>query len=200
MWILPSLGRPHNAKRFLNAYIETDATTPVLLRINENDGGYEDIQYQNWIVEVGPRLPLSYIYNSIYQRYRCDWYGFVADDVVPKTHKWDTRLIEVAGTDSMAVPNGGHEPNGTPHFVLGGDLVRSIGWLSLPGLNRLYIDTVWADIASARGVLRRVPEVVLEHLHFSNGKALMDSTYRKPKKAEDKIIYENWKHNWRNAC
>lgn len=192
MWILPSRGRPHNVDRFLKAYVETGATTPVLLRLDDDDLGY-NVSHKSWIVEVGPRVPLSCVYNSIYQRYRCQWYGFIADDVVPKTHEWDRKLIEIAGDDGMAVPSGGHEDHGTPHFVLGADLVKSIGWLCLPGLHRLYIDTVWGDIASQLGVLRRVPEVVLSHHHFSNGKALMDATYRKPCREEDRNIYQNWR-------
>lgn len=192
MWILPSRGRPHNVARFLQAYESTGATTQVLLRIDDDDSGY-DVSHENWIVEVGPRLPLSDIYNGIYRHYRCPWYGFIADDIVPETLNWDTRLIDVAAHDGMAVPSGGHELHGTPHFVLGADLVHSVGWLCLPGLHRLYIDTVWGDIASQRGVLRRVPEVVLAHHHFSNGKALMDATYRKPNRDEDRKTYENWR-------
>ena len=192
MWILPSRGRPHNVGRFLQAYENTGATTQVLLRIDDDDSGY-DVSHDNWIVEIGPRLPLSSLYNDIYQRHQCQWFGFVADDVVPETRGWDARLIDVAGRDGMAVPSGGQ---GTPHFVLGADLVDSMGWLCLPGLHRLYIDTVWNDIALQRGVLRRVPEVVLSHHHFSNGKALMDATYRKPNRDEDRKTYENWRSLW----
>lgn len=190
MWILPSRGRPHSVLRLLKAYEETEASTPVWLRLDEDDSGYA-INHPNWEVSAGPRVPLSQIYNEAYQR-KTDWYGFIADDVVPLTKHWDRLLIAVAGRDGMSVPSGGHEPNGAPHFVLGGDLVRSMGWLCLPGLHRLYIDTVWQDIATKLGVLRRVPEVVLEHRHFSNGKALMDATYRKPNKASDRKIYEAW--------
>lgn len=93
----------------------------------------------------------------------------------------------------MSVPAGGETTGGCPHFVLGGDLVRSIGWLSLPGLDRIYIDTCWEKIAKRRGVYREVHNVKLEHHHFSNGKALMDSTYRKHHKPQDKVIYDNWR-------
>lgn len=195
MWILPSRGRPHNIARLLRAYQDTEATTPVLLRLDDDDGGY-DVSHKNWIVEVGPRQSLSCIYNDAYRRHQSSWYGFIADDVVPETPHWDARLIEAAGHDGMAVPSGGHEEGGTPHFVLGAALVESMAWLCLPGLKRLYIDTVWADIARVCGVLRRVPEVVLAHHHFSNGRALMDATYRKPDRQEDRKTYENWRQKW----
>ena len=197
IFVLPSRGRPHNIARFITEYKETGATTPVWLRLDDDDPSGYVCDHPNWIVEIGQRVPLSEIYNDAYWKFPGSaWFGFIADDVVPKTNQWDTRLIEAAGRDGMAVPSGGHDPNGAPHFVLGGDLVRSIGWLCLPGLHRLYIDTVWLDIATQRGVLRRVPEVLLEHLHFSNGKALMDQTYRKPNREADRKIYTQWRNAW----
>lgn len=197
MWILPTRSRPHNLQRLLQAYIDTGASTLVWVRIDDDDpmSGAAVVNHLNWSVTIGKRKPLSEIYAEAFERFRdASWFGLIADDVVPLTDGWDGRLVEVAGTDGMAAPSGGHEDYaGAPHFVLGGDLVRSIGWLALPGLNRLYIDTVWWQIAEAKGVLRRVPEIVLEHRHFSNGKAMMDSTYRKPLKNQDKATYETWK-------
>ena len=198
MWILPSRSRPHNLRRLIDAWVKTGATTQVELCIDYDDPFRE--QYETttippaWHIVVGHRSPLSAIYNNSYERCRtAPWYGFISDDVVPIDDDWDIKLIEAAGSDGMAVPTGGETTGGCPHFVLGGDLVRSVGWLSLPGLDRIYIDTVWGDIAKRRGVYREIPNVKLEHHHFSNGKAFMDSTYRKHHKTQDKVIYDNWR-------
>jgi len=191
LWILPSRGRPQNINRLIDAYNKTGAITPVWLRLDEDDVQPEYDLPQGWTVEVGLRKPLSEIYNEFFAKYpNLPYYGFIADDVVPKTQDWDRALIRAARSDGMAVPAGGEA---TPHFVLGGELVRSVGWLSLPGLDRLYIDTVWANIAEDRGVLRFLPEVLLEHRHFSNKKALFDRTYVKNSKESDKIVYQTWK-------
>ena len=191
MWIIPSRARPHNLARLIGACIETGMSTEAWIRVDDDDamlGGYLALDRPaGWRLEIGPRRPLSEVYAEAFVSGR-EWWGFIADDVVPETPGWDRRLISVAGPDGMAVPAG----EGTPHFVLGAELVREIGWLALPGLDRIYIDTVWADIARSRGVLRRVPEVVLRHRHFSNGLALRDATYRKRHKAEDRRIYEAW--------
>lgn len=200
-WILPTRSRPQNIQRLIDAWSKTGASTPVELCVDSDDpclSQYEEIPMPHgWELIIGLRGPLSAIYNAAHERHRhSEYFGFIADDVVPITSGWDSILIETAGRDSMAVPAGGHNPGGAPHFVLGGDLVRSVGWLSLPGLDRLYIDTAWQDIATARGVLRRVPEVVLEHRHFSNKKALIDATYLKHRKAQDKLIYDNWRQKW----
>jgi len=199
-WILPSRSRPHNIKRLVDAYLKTGASTPVLLRLDDDDpalDGYKEISYPDgWVVWKAERKTLSGYYNEVYDRTNYDWYGFIADDVIPETDEWDRKLIEIADSDGMAVPAGAHgdinSENGSPHFVLGGDLVRETGFLCLPGLDRIYIDTVWAHIARKKGVFRHVPDVVLKHLHFSNG-APMDKTYLKSNKDKDFALFQSFK-------
>lgn len=201
MWVLPSRGRPHNIERLVYLYNRTGATTPVWLRIDEDDARLPEYQALNlpllWQLCVGPRVPLSEVYNEAFKR-TCLWWGFIADDVLPRTPFWDRELIGAAGSDGMAVPSGGHDPDGAPHFVLGYKLPISMGWLALPGLDRLYIDTVWADIAKSRKVFCRVPNVVLYHAHFSNRGALKDETYKKYNKDRDKFVYEAWTVKYHN--
>jgi hypothetical protein len=198
MLIIPSRGRPHNLRRLIDACQITGCVSPAIIRIDDDDSCLPEYRAltlpSGWVLVVGSRAPLSTIYNEVYQaNHQQQCWLFLADDVVPVTPHWDRKLIEIAGSDGMAVPAGGESTGGCPHFVLGGELVRSIGWLALPGLDRLWIDTVWHDIAEQRGVLRHVPWVTLEHLHFSSGKALFDRTYKKEKKAQDRAIYEAWK-------
>lgn len=198
MWVLPSRGRPHRLYYLVTACLATGMTTPVLVRADDDDPalpGYLALALpKGWDVVSAPRTGLAALYNNAFRAQPdADWYGFLADDVAPLSPEWDRVLIEASGLDGMAVPAGGETTGGTPHFVLGGNLVRSMGWLALPGLDRLYIDTAWALIAKARGVYRERPDVRLEHRHFSNGKALFDATYRKPNKVKDKEIFTNWK-------
>lgn len=173
-------------------------STPAVVLVDDDDPclpSYRQIPLPTgWSLEVGPRAGLSQLYNRAYSWRRDEaWYGILCDDVIPETECFDRRLIAIAGEDGMAVPAGGHEPGGAPHFVLGRGLPERTGWLSLPGLKRLYIDTVWVDIAMDLRVLRRVPDVILRHHHFSNGLALKDRTYHKPQAAADKAVYEAWR-------
>lgn len=175
-----------------------DMSTPAWVRLDEDDpmlGGYESLEKpSDWTFAIGQRKPLSEVYNEAFGLFQdADWIGFLADDVVPETRNFDRLLIEAAGKDGLAFGDDGINGDArAPHFVLGGNLVRSVGFLSLLGLKRLYVDTFWSDVARARGVRRYLPNVKLTHLHFSNRKALMDSIYRKPGKIEDMMIYEKW--------
>lgn len=198
--VIPTRGRPQNLQRLVHACAETGCSTPAWVRLDSDDSflsQYQDITFPaGWDVVVGQRLPLSAVYNEILtKKPDTPYWFFIADDVVPKTDGWDTKLIQKALPDGMAVPAGGHDLEGAPHFVLSGDLVRSVGWLALPGLSRIYIDQVWIDIANERGVLRRIPDVILEHRHFSNRLSLFDETYRKPHKKRDREIYNRWRRN-----
>jgi hypothetical protein len=179
-------------------------STPAAVLLDTDDpclSGYQGLS-MNWAIEIGPPGGLSDIYNQAFTRHPDrEWYGILCDDVVPETDCFDLRLIEAAGSDGFAFGddgiNGGKHAT---HFVIGGDLVRSVGWLSLPGLDRIYIDTVWNDIARSRDVHHYIPHVKLTHHHFSNGKALFDQTYRKTRKDHDRALYEAWKQRKDRKC
>ncbi len=197
MWVCPSRSRPHNVERLLKAFWETGARPCIILGLDDDDpmlGGYPS----GFLRVQGARRPLSAIYNEVFDALPAlDWYGVLADDVVPETRGWDRALIDAAGSDGLAFGDDGiNGPDHATHFVLGGDLVREFGGLALPGLDRTFIDTAWNHIARRRGVLQYLPEVKLTHMHYSNRTALMDATYRKHHKAEDRIIYNDWKQDY----
>lgn len=195
MWVCPSRSRPDNCRRLFAAGI----STPGFLCVDHDDpliDEYRRLELPGmWSLDVNTRAPLSEIYNRVFEANpHREWYGLGADDIVPETPDWDHKLVAAAGNDGIAYADDGinGEKHGT-HLVIAGSLVREMGWLALPGLSRLYLDTVWNDIGRARGVLRYLPEVVLRHHHFSNGLALFDGVYRKPDKARDREIYQRWK-------
>ena len=198
MWIVPSRFRPYYLGRLIEACLETGLSGPVLARVDDDDPLLSEYRAlalpDTWRLAVGPRKGLAAIYNDIFAAAPAeDFYGLLADDLVPETTVWGRTLTREAGRDGLAFGDDGI--NGgrlATHPVLGGDLVRRTGWLALPGLDRLFIDTVWTQIARAAGVLRYRPDVKVTHWHFSNGRALMDRTYRKPRSAEDRAIYQAW--------
>ena len=199
MWFLPSRSRAGNVKRFFEAYRRTGAVSPGVLRIDADDAGdYLGIELPvGWSLHIGQRMTLGEMTNEFFQlNPLAPWYGLIGDDVVPVTLGWDKTLISLAGRCGIAYPNDNHQaPQLACHMVIGGDLVREMGWLALPGLDRLYIDTVWTDIGRGRAVMVYAPGVLVEHYHFSNGKAPMDAVYKKPNAQRDALCYEAWRAN-----
>ena len=73
-----------------------------------------------------------------------------------------------------------HGFKGAPHFCIGGDLVRAVGWLAAPWFRHNFIDTTWFYLAKELGVRRALPDITFEHLHPLNPehKDLDDDIYR----------------------
>ena len=76
--------------------------------------------------------------------------------------------------------------------VIGGDLVRRWGWFIYPGLSRCYGDDIITASGKALGCITYLPDVQLEAMHWSNGKAPRDEGYVYPDHEQDKAIYEAW--------
>lgn len=201
MWVVPSRSRPHNIARLITAWRDTGATTPAVLCLDSDDpnlSAYKTLSMPlgcGWRMMVGRRKALSAWYNRVFRRWpELAWYGVFADDVLPETEGWDRTLIEAAGSERMAFGDDGiNGPWHATHFVLGGDLVRRQGWLAYPRLRRIYIDTIWNEIADAAGARVYLPDVKITHLHPAARLALVDSIYRKSHKEHDRRAYERWK-------
>lgn len=203
MWLIPSRARPSNIMRLVSACRQTDMVTPAVILLDSDDttvGSYMAIELpENWTISISERVPLGEIYNRAFAAMPVlEWYGIFADDVVPETMGWDTALINAAGADGLAYGDDSVDENSATHFVIGGDLARSVGWLGLPGLDRLYIDTAWNDIAEQRSVKRYLPKIKITHHHFSNRLALMDATYKKTSQDSDRAVYETWRRGVMN--
>jgi len=201
MWFLPSRGRPANLERFVKAYTETGATTPVYLWFDLDDPRlkeYQDVEIpDNWAVHVNGSRNIGEMMNQFVKTFPdAAFYGFLADDCLPRTPGWDKALIEAAGDWGIAYPNDLFQGEKLCTFpCCGGRLVRELGWWALPGLRHLFIDDALMTVGKRIGRLTYLPDVVLEHLHFGNGKAPMDETYVKTSHAEDEAVFQAWKND-----
>lgn len=199
MFIVPTRGRPQNLRRLIAACLARGNSYPWTVRVDANDvrlDGYKAIPLpENWSMVVGPQRPLSELFNEIYERdTSLAFYGIMADDVVPGSHGWDRVLVAAAGSDGLSYGNDGiNGPDHWTHGVIGGDLARTLGWIHLPGVDRLYADTALEEYARAKGLLRYCPAVKLTHYHFSNGLAEYDETYQKPRALNDEAVYLAWR-------
>jgi len=207
MFSLPSRSRPHNLRRFLDAYEATYATHPVWLRLDQDDprlGEYDAIHLpENWLKTVGPRHP-NRCNGCVAEMFalfpREPVYGLLADDLIPRTESWDRALIEAAGPDRLAYGDDGlHGQNLATHPVIGGELARTIGWLVLPTVLHSFVDTALFAIAHRSGRLVYLPDVKLEHMHpLAKGddgkpKAEMDEVYRFPETyIQDQAAFYKW--------
>lgn len=105
-------------------------------------------------------------------------YGWLADDTFPRTPGFDRLLAERAGRFGLSYADDGGVVSEealregrdlSSGLCWGGELVRAVGWWSLPGLRGAWIDVSWLDIVRPLHLYRYSPEVLVEHRSHRNG-------------------------------
>ena len=97
MWILPTRSRPDNCQRLVKHWKETNSSTPVLVRLDHFDPFLKELLKIDWpdtfIISVGEREGVAKATNEVFLKYPNEpWYGFLADDFIPRTEFWDLKL------------------------------------------------------------------------------------------------------------
>jgi hypothetical protein len=200
MWSLPTRGRPESLKRFINCYKDTNASSTVYVRVDDDDVSLNDYMQvklpDTFELIVGPRIGLKSSMEEMFHKYPNEpWYGLAADDLIPKTQYWDQLLVNEAGLKRIAYPNDmGKDPTLPTHPVIGGNLVRAVGWFGHPDCYHFYLDNAWKFIGERLENIVRLEDVVVEHLHYSFKKSSKDQTYldQKPNMQTDGEAFNKW--------
>lgn len=200
MWILPTRSRPSSCLRFIDAWHKTQASTTVYVRLDNDDPELNELINLPWpgtfTIAVGPRLGISRAMNELFEKFPNEpWYGFLADDLLPQTPNWDLLLAEQAGSLNISYPNDqGSNITLPTHPVVGGDLVRAIGWFGFPHTHHYFVDTVWQFLGEKLDNIYRLDHVLVEHLHHSFEKSTKDQIYQEAseKSRADKQAYRAW--------
>jgi hypothetical protein len=123
--------------------------------------------------------------------------GFVGDDHRFRTPGWDAAIEDylelhpgVAYADDLLK----RQELPTQWFV-SRSIVDVFG-MGLPGLFHLYIDDYWKTLAAGAGCLYYMPDLIIEHMHPTVGKAEWDDGYRAVNAPEmyahDNAVFTAW--------
>ena len=190
MWLIPSRGRPKQLARLASV---SSQKAVVVLDQDDADNYAAVPMPESWQTVILPRCDTGTRLNRIFAMFpNEEYYGLAADDIDPPMG-WDTILAERASARDIIWPEDGIA-NQCTHPVLGGDLVRAVGYIAPPCLRHFYIDTFWGDIAKHLPITGLLMDININHCHFSTGKSPMDDTYRnRPSSAVDKASYNAFK-------
>lgn len=178
--VVPSRGRPGNAGRLAAAMAETcRARTSLLFGLDDDDPSEypEGLHYE---VRHGLRFVTAWINNLAVPR--AGWYGAVGhigDDNVPLTDGWDVQVLRALGDSPFAFANDLYprEPGSLPsHVFMRSEVVTALGYMAPPQVRHIA-DLAWREWGNACGITF-LPGVIIEHRHWSNGKAPMDPVYQ----------------------
>jgi hypothetical protein len=104
----------------------------------------------------------------------------MGDDHHPRTVGWDRMIceaLEELGTGIAYGDDLGPSPVAPSAVAVTSDLVTGLGYLIPPTLEHNGADDFWLDLGKAIGRSRFLPEVVIEHVHYSAGKSSIDHIY-----------------------
>ena len=138
----------------------------------------------------GPRIFMSQMADECIPLAKGEIYMAAGDDIVFVTKGWDTQVVEAFkkypdkivmvygddGTGGAYVTDSGLDKFGT-HFFLHKNWVDAVGYFNPPIYVKDFVDT---HINTVADVIKRrcfIPSLIIEHHHYTNGKAPFDETY-----------------------
>jgi len=197
--IIPTRGRPDSVKRFADAfYKNSDGNAELIFGIDDDD----DIEYPPGLTySRNPRARFSGTLNNVSTRHPGHFAYFAAgDDHLIETKHFDSIILDelqrlrtgfVYGADGLQnenLPTAG---------AMTGNVIETLGYMSLPELIHLYVDDWWKLIFNEICRLSYNPNLRITHLHPSGGFTEWDAGYKEvndPKMYEhDAKAYETYK-------
>lgn len=206
-WVIPTLNRPANLKRFFIAARNRYMSTPGLLLVDEVDYTLNCLEYQkldlppNWRFYVTPGAvtqgeKFRFIEKTALYR-KSMWIGTLNDDHVPATDYWDIKILEQINGKNVVSAN-------DEWMALRGRICSPVVW-SIPLLDVVggvfpgdfqhsYIDDLWERIGKDTGCWTIDMDVICHHIHHLSGQAPHDSTYGKADsfRGHDQKEWEKW--------
>ena len=207
--IVPTRGRCDNAMRLFEAINATADFTELIFAIDADDvAEYGDLMHatagvNNVKIVIAARMGMNGTLNhwANWMAPDYDFICFMGDDHLPITKGWDTKLAEAIG-DKAGIAYGNDLLQGEnlpTAVVMSTKIIRALGFMSPPALKHLFLDNFWLAIGKALGNATYCPDVVIEHLHYINGKAAHDERYAAVNNAEmhnaDEAIFAEYMAN-----
>ena len=200
----PTRGRRERCEEMLQSFQETTDNADLLFVIDEDDQDtYEGMDWGEADCAVfAPKGTLSEIINHTATGLADDYDAlmFVADDHLFRTPHWDTimldELAKMGGTGFL-YPDDKRRVDVPEIVLISSDIVQALGFFAEPSLGHFYIDNAWAELGKKLGLIRFVPQVMIEHRHYSIcADVEYDSTYRQAEDdhgSPDKAAFMQWK-------
>lgn len=179
MWILPSRGRPEACRALLAAMVARGMRSGGVIGVNADDAALTE--YEELPLPAGWRVMRVFagvvgMAEACRQAFReepdAPWYGIITDDHGVETDGFELALMQAAGAWGFSSGNDLWHSHADPAvsrmqgaMVIGGDLVRALGYIVPEGFGHLYIDDVWEAIGRQIGNWRVVMGVITAHNH-----------------------------------
>ena len=185
VYLVPTRGRPQNARALIEAWSATATEQAALVfAVDEDDPARDEYVALGWpFLVVGRRRRVGGTLNALAPLVAAagaEAIGFMGDDHRPRTGGWDVALLEAlrASGPGVAYANDLFQGGRLPTAVaISAPVVRALGFFVPPGMVHLYLDDFWWRLGTELHALTYLPDVIVEHLHPAAGKADVDDGY-----------------------
>lgn len=201
LMIIPSRDRPESIKELFKTFeaYSTNRSRLLVALDDDNDFKYNRIPGIHYTVDkrLGCMGTLNKVALKFVDEYR--YLGFMGDDHRFRTDGWDEILIqklEEKGINGIVYANDLYPYNDLPtSVVMNSHVVKELGYMVPPVLKHMYADNFWLELGTALGSIAYVPEVIIEHMHYSVGKSEKDESYQEttPLMQQDAEEYAGYK-------
>jgi hypothetical protein len=159
--------------------------TRLVVGLDQDDPARDEYEFDGrCVVIVKPGLHhrlvdwLNVLAGLTASRYKC--VGHIGDDNVPRTVGWDVRVVESLRHHMFCFGNDldpGRPPGSLSiHAFMRSTVIKKLGYMGPPQIQHMYVDPVWYAWGTATSI-EFLEDVVLEHMHYSLGRAPMDESY-----------------------
>lgn len=201
--ILPTRGRPKKVEESIDGWRGYSTMTDLWVFLDDDDPeveAYERHPDVNYVVWPRRRMCPTVNHAAVMLATQYRYLGFMGDDHVPRTPDWDAKLAEACGEWGIAYGDDKLQgENLATHCVQTSNIVSTVGYMALPGTVHLYMDNFWMVLGSECGFLHYLPDVVVEHMHFVNGKSEQDDRYAEVNASSvyshDGAVFNRWLTN-----
>jgi len=168
--LCPSRGRPDMARALAESAWSTSEADVVLITDTRDWYDYDSVGCE-WECLTGlPTISLGWTYAAF--TWAADLYRMTNDDEVCLTPGWDERVLEVAneypdGIFALYVDDGFKGETHCAFPIVSRKWVETLGYFAPPYFEFGYNDTWIMDLAKRVGRLRYIPDVTIEHRHFT---------------------------------
>lgn len=201
--VVPSRGRPENAERLAQAFIDTQTEADLYFIIDNDDPKWNEyaknenikcLPADNKTGGCAASLNTGAIYLLDFTQFPLyDYFVFLGDDHLPRTQNWDKAFIQALGINTGIVYGNDllQGENLPTAFGMSRDLVTQLQGMTFPGCIHLFFDNFVKQLGIDLNYLKYLPDVIIEHLHPVAGKAEMDEGYARvnqPKWYEEDLL------------
>lgn len=207
--LVPTRNRVENALGLLHTWYDTtrEDDSGLLFVVGTEDPRFDE--YQDRIPEQhlltfperGLVKALNYAAPLCWGSYEA--LGFMGDDHRPRTTGWDSAYLDALRDlgSGYVYGNDLHSEYGEHRLptqvAISSSIIECLGFFGPPGFRHLYVDATWGDMGRGLSRISYLEDVIIEHMHYTNGKSEEDETYRLGNSPEvlahDSAEYERWK-------